>query len=325
MNTETPRVPNFIGLDDLIDLTNQFELNLNLGYGIQLTVLNGEVAPVVPGDLRDIGLSINTKTDTAGLLEAVGKARLKAEDVSLYVIAEGRFLKNRDLLVQVPVLELKESFPLFQWKGPRPDSMNDRRHGFELHFVFALNKSIEHVPLRPRRLGTILAEAAFGVKPTKIGEGFTPLPLTDEVRGDRLPKGTILWVEPLGDLFEAENLEEAVSIYIDEDLHNDIGTLRTKESKTIQIQLALEALSQIVFLAAAELSNREITESDEKSIFGQYLFSQLQKITGSRISEPRDALLKVKNEPTTVAAQFTSQARYKSMVQTLLRGEGEVQ
>jgi hypothetical protein len=325
MSTETPRVRNFIGLDDLEKLTNCFELAVNLGFGNQFSIQNGEVAPVVPGDIRDIGLSLNTKTDTAQLLEAIGNAGLKAEEVSLYVIAEGRFLKNRDLIFGAPVLHLEDSISLSQWKGPRPDSMNDRKHGFELQVVFALNKSIEHVPLRPRRLGTILADASFGIKPTKIGEGFTPLPLTDEVRADRLPKGTILWVEPLGELFEAENLDDAVSIYIDEDLHNDIGTLRTKESRTIQVQLALEALAQIVFLAAAELANREITDSDEQSVFGQYLFSQLQKVAGSRISTPRDALLIVKNEPTTVAAQFTSQARYKSMVQTLLRGDGESQ
>jgi hypothetical protein len=321
MSTETPIVRNFIGLDELEGLISEFQLTVNLGYGNQILAQGGDVVPVGLGDIRDIGLSLQTKADTASLLQAIGKAGLKAEDVSLYVVVEGRFLKNRDLLHQVSILQITETIPIVQWKSPRPDSMNDRRHGFDIQVVFALNKQIEHVPLRPRRLGTILAETSFGVKSTKLGEGFSPQPLTAEVRGNRLPKGTVLWVEPLGLLFDAESLDEAVTVYIDEDLHSDIGTLRTKESKMVQVQLALEALAQIVFIASLELADREISEDDEQSVLGQYLYSQMSMLTGVSIKEPRDALVKVKNEPTTVAAQFTSQLKYKAMIQTLLRGE----
>lgn len=323
MSTETPVIRNFLGLEGLERICTQLRLQINLGYGNVIEIEPSEVAPIAPGDLRDIGVNLQINSDSSAVLQAIGEAGLRAEDVSLFLIAESGFLKNRDLFNQVSAIELGESISVVQWKSPRQDSMNDRRHGFDLHVVFALNKHIKHVPLRPRRLGTVLAESSFSIRPTKIGSGFVPQPLTDEVRGNQLPKGTVLWVEPVGELFEAESLDEAIAIYIDEEIHADIGTLRTKESKLIQTKLALEALAQIVFLASSELSTRDIGQAEEQSVIGRYLFSQLQKVAGSNIKDPHEALLHIKSNPALVAAQFTSQARLKLMLRTLLRGEGD--
>lgn len=325
MSAETPVIRNFLGLEGYERIASRFQLILNAGYGNTSVLQVGDVAPIPPGDIRDLGLSLRVNADLSALLEATGTASLTAEDVSLYVISESGFLKNRDTLVERPLLQLEDTVQVAQWRAPRPDSLLDRRHGFDVYVIIAMNKQVKHVPLRPRRMGTILAEVYFGIRPTKLGDGFVPLPLTDEIRQDRLPKGTVLWIEPLGELFEAESLDQALAIYIDEELHSDIGTLRTKESKLLQTQFALEALGQIVYLASAELANREITVADEQSVFGQYLFSQLQRIIGTSIKEPRDALLRVKSDPSTVAAQVTAQARYQSRLRSMVRGEGSGQ
>jgi hypothetical protein len=321
MSTETPVIRNFLGLESLTALVRGFQLHVNLGYGEQVTLDSGFTAPLTPTDIRDVGLVLVLNTDQLSLLEAVGEAGLTAQDIDLVVVAEGRFLKSRDIIVQKPILAIPDALVLSQWKAPRPISMLDKRHGFDIEAYLVLNKHIAHKPLRPRRLGTVLAEASYTIKPTKFGGGFVPRPLTDEVRGDRLPKDTVLWVEQVGNLFEAQSLDEAVVIYINERLHSDLGRLRTAEAHLLQTQFALDALSQIIFMAAAELSAGEISAFEEESVVGQYLYSLMQKLGQPKVESAHEALHRIKNDPSLVAAQFTSQHQYRARLTKLISGE----
>jgi hypothetical protein len=323
MSTETPVIRNFKGLEHLENFVSKLRLILNQGFGQQVVLEPDDTRTVMPGDLRDLGISLKCEVSSVDLLAAIGHAQLQASDVDLVVIAEGRFLKDREILMKVNSLSFEESLGLVPWKGPRPDALLDRRHGFDVHINFVLNKHIDHQPLRPRRLGTVLAGTTFAVRPNKLGSGFVPRPLTDEVRGDRLPKGTVLWVEQLGDLFTSESLDEAVTIYIDEELHSDIGRLRSPEAKMLQTKLAIEALGQIVYLASLELATRDVTGDDEQSVLGKFLHTQLQNVGGFKVATCRDALLRIKSDPSLVCAQLTAQHRYKQMIRSFLIDETE--
>jgi len=321
MSSESPVIRNFRGLDKLEKVLNDCKWTVNLGYGNHSTFDTDSTVPVSPSDIRDIGISLNLEIDQATLLAAIGHADLQAADVELIVVAEGSFLKNRDVLVKVESLNLPSSINITRWKAVRSDSMLDRRHGFDLSAYFVLNKGIRHMPLRPRRLGTVLAETRLSIRPTKLGSGLVPRPLTDEIRGNKLPRGTTLWVEQTGELFDATALDDAVVIYIDEQLHTDIGRLRTREAKLLQTQFALESVAQIVFMASAELALRELVPADEESPVGQFLISQVQKVLGSKAPEGREILQRIKSEPSLIAAQITAQNNYGKMISLLLTGE----
>jgi hypothetical protein len=323
MSTETPVLRNFKGLDDLQLLLDSARLVVNQGHGQVSALEPGDTQTLSPADLRDVGLSIRFDNSDLPIAVALERARLSKEDVDLVVLAESGFLKDRAVLVNVPVATLTSSTQIVMHKGTRHDALNDKRHGFDVQVLFVLNKTIPPMQLRPRRLGTILADIAFTIRPNRMGNGLVPRPLTAEVRADRAPVGTVLWVESNGDLLTAETLDEAVTIYIDEEIHSDIGRLRTKEAKLLQVTFALEALGHIVHLVSGELQDHEITSQDEKSVVVDFLHAQLERVVGSKAGSKKDVLVKIKSDPSLVAAQLTAQHNFKKSLRTLLVDEEE--
>lgn len=321
MSTEKPRLNNFAGLDGLEDLLSGFRLVVSQGYGQSTELEPGSTLSLSYVDLRDVGLEIKTNASAVDFLQAVGDAGLQAAHVDLVVVAEGSFLKNREIVFRGSILDVGDSVKLLAWKSVRGDALSDRRHGFKLEVCLILNRELVPAPLRPRRLGTVLAREQFSISPNKLANGLVPLPLTqaviDESKGV-IPRGTVLWVEVKGDLFDADALDEAITIYIDEDLHALLGRIRSPEAKLMQKQFAMEALAQITILASRDLVTREITEADEKSLLGQFLFQQLSKANPRVFSDVRGVLGLVKRDPSAAAAIFTSQFRYKDQLRRLL-------
>jgi hypothetical protein len=91
----------------------------------------------------------------------------------------------------------------------------------------------------------------------------------------------------------------------------------------MQTQFALQTLTQIVLLASKDLSGREITEGDEKSTLGEFLFQLGHKVNSKRFDSARSALSLIKRDPTSFAALISSQYRYKDQIRKLLIEEDQ--
>ena len=319
MSAESRVLRNFKGLESIETLSESFVLSVDQGYGQVVELEKDSTQFVSPSDLRELGLRLNGDFDLTSLLTAIGEIGIAATDVDLLVTAENNFLKDRTIIYRKPSLEVEPIIHLLERCQEREMTLLDKRHGFKISVYFTLNKKLPVVAFRPRRLGTILASASFTVRVNRLGNGLIPKPLTEEVlkRAD-LPKGSILWVEQSNLFFDSTSLDDAVSIYIDEEIHSDLGRLRTKESRVIQTEFALMSLAQIVLLVGVELSNREVTAEDCETIFGEFLFTQVKKVLKDKAGDVRQVLDQIKANPSRVAALITAQMDFKRKLRALL-------
>jgi len=319
MSAESRVLRNFKGLESIETLSESFVLSVDQGYGQVVELGKDNTQLVSPSDLRELGLRLKGDFDLTSLLAAIGEIGVTAVDVDLVVIAENNFLKDRTILYRKPSLEVEPIIRLFDRGQERENSLLDKRHGFKISVFFVLNKQLPTVAFRPRRLGTILASTSFTIRVNRIGNGLIPKPLTEEVlKRAELPKGSMLWVEQTNLFFDSTSLDDAVTIYIDEEIHSDLGRLRTRESRVIQTEFALMSLAQIVLLVGAELGSREITDEDCETIFGEFLFAQVKKVLKDKAGDVRQVLDQIKANPSRVAALITAQMDFKRKLRALL-------
>lgn len=338
MSAETPKIRNFKGLSGFEALAKGLRLIVNKGYGDVIELQPFDSMTVSPPDFRDLGLSLKFEVTDGGAEENGPKAEsltlkmnsaaeladLDPADVDLVLVAESGFLRSREILGKFSVLKVEDRQDLASWKGPRPEVMMDKKHGFEISAYFVLNRELPAKALRPRRLGTILAESSFGVRPNRMGSGLLPQPLTDEVRAQNgLSKGTVLFVEQRGELFDSESLDEAIAVYIEEDIHSDLGRLRTREAKLLQASFAIQGLGQLTYFAALELGSGPINEDQVNSPVGRFLHSQMKKVFGDKAKDGWTSLEMIRSNPGKVAAQLTAQFKLKEQYRNLLIMEEE--
>jgi len=328
MSAESPVIRNFKGLDKYESLLSELRLVVNKGYGDVFELQSDEALAVSLPDFRDLGLTLKFSGGVddieSGLQSASAASGISSEDVDFVVVAESGFLRNREILFRISVSALTTKHEIIPWKAVRSDTLSDRRHGFDLNSFFVLNKEIPVKPLRPHRLGTVLARSSFGIKTNRIGSGLLPLPLTEEVRAQNgLPRNTLLFVDQFGELFDSEGLDEAINVYIDEEIHSDLGRLRTKEAKLFQSSFAIQALGQLVYLASAELASLEINEDLANSPVGRFLHSQVTKVTGKKSSDGKSTLELIRSKPSVVAAQLTAQYKLREQTRNFFVVEDE--
>lgn len=335
MSVETPKIRNFKGLSGFEALAKSLRLIVNKGGGDVIELQPFDSMTVSPPDFRDLGISLifdgakgsaeeDKETLITKMRSAAELADLDPADVNLVLVAESGFLRNREILCRIPIPQVEGRQELAPWKGPRPDAMMDRKHGFDIGAYFVLSRELPAKAFRPRRLGTILAESYFGIKPNRMGSGLLPQPLTDQVRADNgLSKGAVLFVEQRGELFDSESLDEAIAVYIEEEIHSDLGRLRTREAKLLQASFAVQALGQLIYLASLELQPGPVVEDQVNSPVGRFLHSQMKKVFGDKIKDGLASLEMIRSNPGKAAAQLTAQFKLKEQYRNLLIMEEE--
>lgn len=338
MSVEKPKIRNYKGLSGFEALAKSLRLIVNKGYGDVIELQPFDSMTVSPPDFRDLGISVafvganeGAGEDQAKVDPLISKMKSAAEladldhaDVDLVLVAESGFLRSRMIVYRMPISQVARRTELTAWKGPREDVMMDRKHGFEIGAFFVLNREIPAKALRPRRLGTILSESRFSIRPNRMGFGLLPQPLTDKVRADNgLSNGTVLFVEQRGDLFDAESLDDAIAVYIEEEIHSDLGRLRTREAKLLQASFAIQALGQLIFFASLELQSGPVEEEQVNSPVGRFLHSQMRKVFKDKVGDGLGSLEMIRSNPGRVAAQLTAQFKLKEQYRNLLIMEEE--
>lgn len=144
----------------------------------------------------------------------------------------------------------------------------------EVCFVLAAPQAVK--PLRPSRRGTWLGRGDFGLR-TDLGDvGFTPIPLTADLRDQKgLSKNTVRFVEVDVEALFASDPSEPVRLYVDKHL---LLTAKANEtgagSLAFQKQIFLDAVQAIVVeLHRASRLEQENFSSVRDSVLGRILSS----------------------------------------------------
>jgi len=262
-NTERPSVKPFVGLELLQALLDQVQLELR-SKGLDVKRIEaGSGFRAEHQEIRELGLALTFDSwDPKAISNAINASGLPAQDIEVVVISDARFLRNRFLHSRTPIASVKGSLPIAAQDGKRPESLEDRRHGFDIicQILLARDQSIA-VPLRPKQAGTILAEVDFSIKPVPNGIGLNPKPLTYEIKEKfGLSNKTELFVNAEPGLLEAREIQDNIQVYIHEDIYRLVSTQRDKLVSKYLLSAGLNALEQVVYLVSAEL--KDASESD---------------------------------------------------------------
>lgn len=299
---------------------------------------NGDALEVEPnGTLRldpnsivtsDLRLSIGDQVTIGSMLESADAfaRELGAKDSSLFsvvIYTSTHYLKFTDELRRLSLGDLEElrgGLSLTPSEVSRPRGLSLPHNGFQIELAVILNSHLRQRPGLPFRLGTWLARIKFRIASPTEGLGFSPIPLTDELRADlRLDKQTATFarVNPAQpDIRDATNLDDFVEYYVDEQLLNRMSANpRHPQSALVQTEIFLGAVNFLLMsLRGADwLDELTLAEVDE-GLIGKLLRIVATESTG----ELARAFAILKSEPSVFAARVQDQCDYRRRLEDSL-------
>lgn len=167
-------------------------------------------------------LTLELPEQGATLVEAVRAADLEPDDVHLVVLAYARPLRRCRVLLRTPA-DVSVDVP-FRVGRDVDELLFGSQRGFDLRAALVLAHEQPRRPLRVWQAGTWLSRADFGVRPEARRSALNPALLTKDIRQQfKIPAETLWWIRMNAsgeDLLQSGSLEEAVSIYLDEQVYN---------------------------------------------------------------------------------------------------------
>jgi hypothetical protein len=196
-----------------------------------------------------------------GLLDGLVEATLEPADVEFVVLTSTKYLKMVDIVFRLSVDRLEELTRVVDLvRAGRPRALHAARGGCDIDVTVILTRTLEPQPLKAWRKGTWLARTRYRVS-SELGQlGFTPRPLTQEVRDDKgLPADTIRYVELEAEVvFDADPQPDDLSVYIDETVLARMSASPGSTAATVfQQQVFLDAVSAIVRVALLQWDELE--------------------------------------------------------------------
>jgi hypothetical protein len=206
--------------------------------------------------LREVVLQLGETDEAyaelgAALVQKCAELEYDPAAVELVVVASSPYLKIAELLVRRKVAEFADTERRIVLHGPpRPRALRSPRSGCTIDVYLLLGSSAQPRPLRPWRKGTWLAQVSFTISSDLAPIGFTPRPLTAQVRKDNeLPDDTVRFVVFDGDEspLDPNTSETALLMYVDPDVLAKMAIASSKPaSQLFQLQLFLDAVRAIV-------------------------------------------------------------------------------
>jgi hypothetical protein len=192
------------------------------------------------------------------IADGLGDLALATSDVELVVLTSAPRLKMVDEVFAKRLDELQEIPAVVDFPRERPRALRGPVGGCDIRVYFCLARQFPPRALHPWRKGTWLGKQEFQLRTDLGGVGFTPVRLTDELRGELGldPQVTkYARVDPEVSVFDAEVPADAVSVYIDEGLLDRLAVVANSPiGKQLQRQLFLDAVWAIAMRAIAEIS-----------------------------------------------------------------------
>lgn len=233
--------------------------------------LNDHMVLQVAADAEEVLATVEELSGAACQVE------LATDEVELVVIVSTPFLRMADVALRLPVGEMDSLPPAIDLTviSPPVRALETPAGGCNVDVYFVLAAHKEPVPLRPSRKGTWLGHIRFAVR-TELGDiGFTPQPLTNQVRQEySLHADTIRHVVADADALAGEELS-AIELYVDDDVLAHLNQAPNgPAARFFQRQLFLDVIGAIV---------RTVLYSDDlrKSELEEFEGSVLDRVVGA--------------------------------------------
>jgi hypothetical protein len=218
----------------------------------------------------------------AALIQAVRAAELRPDDVHLVVLAYARPMRRCRVLMRSPVSSLGDAS--LSIRRDADELLFGSRRGFDLRAALVLANEQPRRPLRVWQAGTWLSRADFGVRPEARRSALNPALLTKEIREQfKVPEETLWWIRLNAtgeDLLQSGSLEEAVSVYLDEQVYNmmieeDDDPVGMFLQSLLGVDVLMDAATALV-AAARDVMGGDVSFSDlEPWVFPRQTFGQI--------------------------------------------------
>lgn len=299
---------------------------------------------LVPGDQRTIASSsfladpvvivcAEDDDDLATTVESVRNAAhaidLRDDDVELVVIVSTAYLRFADVAFRGSLCSsqpIPQEVRLSQ-VDPRPRALSTPQGGMVVDAYLLLANEQEAKPLRPSRRGTWLGHVVFELR-TELGEiGFTPQPLTAEVRTEHgLPQDAIRYVSLDADALRGDDLA-AVELYVDVPVLAQLNQApHSPAARFFQRQLFLDVVSAIVRTARQEEDLMQMTLDElDGTVLGRIVHAAAGK---GRPGESKDeqkarqlqALQQLRSQPEKFVAHLEASAAPRADLEAAISG-----
>lgn len=263
------------------------------------------------GDQVTVGPALQSATSLARELGGIDNSLF-----SVVVYASTHYLRFTDELRRMSLEDLEElrgGLNLTPPEAPRPRGLRLPHNGFQIELAVILNTQLRQRPGLPFRLGTWLARIKFRIASPTEGLGFSPIPLTEELRAElKLDKQTATFarINPSQpDIRDATNLDDFVEYYVDEQLLNRMSANpRHPQSALAQTEVFLGAVNFLLMSLRGTdwLSDLTLADVDE-GLIGKLLRIVASESPGE-LSRAFDLL---KSDPSLFAARVQDQCDYR--------------
>ena len=225
--------------------------------------------------LRTAQLKLKFNFDLKTLKSEVSNSKYSTEELSLVIFARSNTLRRSIILLNEKFTELDPELDLEIDRLKYERIVFADEGGFQIVIGVVLNKQRNPKPLEASRPGTWLGKIDFKLKPEIEFSNFSPLPLTKAIRERfSLKSGAYTYVDFSEDILTAEELNDSITFYLDEDVLNLLLTDESdKLAVALQFQLAVQAISSIVIFLSNQLRNegQEITDLNPDSGASRFL------------------------------------------------------
>ncbi len=215
--------------------------------------------------------------------ESVGASGVRADQLSLLVVAATPYLKIAEIVLDTPV-SLLDSLPRVSslTEPPRPRVFDTPHHGFAVDAFIVLNETVDPRPLLPWRRGTWLAHSRFVVATDAARTLFRLTPM-DATQKEQLSLGSktirYLHLDEHDPLESFDEQPEKPIFYIDEQILGQLNaTSRTPSGKALQLQMAVDFVGSVV---AASSRHPDLKTKSLDDIEGSLLFRVLRAAAGA--------------------------------------------
>jgi len=299
--------------------------------GIQLKV-NGELNTgkqyLNSSQFEDLRLSIEFRLGLASLERDANEIGLTLNDLRLQLVAHSKTLSRvhiiRDWNLQTEDLEDLEFHA-----SDLPEVFLDGRSGFELRCALILGNQLSAAPLKVYEKGTWLAIVGWQVLPDQEVALFSPKPMDLSIkRSLGLDSKALVYVESKSEnIWAAAEIDDAITVWIDEDTLNQILMSRGSTSRSTELllaRLALESLiGQISKALRAESRSPEqlaqMLESKELDSNAFTTFFERNKGTLSETNDLAEAIELIKDSPARAASKLESQVDIRGDIKRLIK------
>ena len=249
-------------------------------------------------------------------LEASGLSREEFNIVMYTVAASTPYLKILDTIRAVNHTGFKALIGSItvaeSGKDSRPRPLLAPSGGCTIELVayLATDRDLDRVerPMEVTGKGTWLARATFDIVTDLAEIGFTPTPLTPELKDHlELPRGTLRYIT-VEDTLQPNSSAGDMTVYVDNEALNAIGSNSGGSgARAFMVQLALDVVTAIVTEASRQLAAEP--DTDLGTIQGSLchrLIRQASRTSAGRVNESQEAamFMAIREDPLRVISEF---------------------